>query len=110
MEKQQNTKLRDEGKLAYMIAWRDRKIATLQDMLEADRQKDAIYAAYIVYLLSRCAQTNEGQTCLTVSKQDIRALCGAYEIEAKDSGDDFIIILKEKGDLDGAGCGKMADA
>lgn len=106
----QHEKLQDEGKLAYMIAWRDRKIAAMQDMLEAGRQKDAIYAAYMVYLLSRLGEEIDGQRQICVPKADIRALCGGYRVEARDGGEDFVIILQKKEETDGKGCGEVADA
>lgn len=106
----QHEKLQDEGKLAYMIAWRDRKIAAMQEMLEAGRQKDAIYAAYMVYLLSRLEETTAGERQIRVPKADIRALCGGYGVEARDGGEDFVIILRKKEETDGKGCGEVADA
>ena len=106
----QKEKLQDEGKLAYMIAWRDRKIAVLQDMLKANEQKDAIYAAYMVFLLSRLGEHESGEQRLRVSKAEIRALCGRYSVQAQDAGEDFLIILKDKGQTDGTGCGEVADA
>ena len=106
----QNEKLQDEGKLAYMIAWRDRKIALLQDMLEATQQKDAIYAAYMVYLLSQQGQEMDGERQISVPKADIRALCGRYGVQAQDAGEEFLIILVDKEQTDGTGCGEVADA
>lgn len=106
MEKQ-TQKLQDEGKLAYMIAWRDRKIATLQDMLTVAEQKDGIYAAYIVWLLERLGK-EQGE--IRVPKAQIRALCGIYTVDAQDGGEDFVITLKRKDEGDGTARGKMADA
>lgn len=109
----QNKKLQDNGSLAHMIAWRDRKIAMLQDMLEGARQKDAIYAAYVTYLLSRLGKGEEAEQTLRIAKADIRALCGRYEIEAEDGGEDFLIILRSKGEEaepNGTRCGEVADA
>lgn len=106
----QNEKLQDEGKLAYMIAWRDRKIALLQDMLEATQQKDAIYAAYMVYLLSQQGQEMDGERQISVPKADIRALCGEYTVTAQDGGENFLITLSKKDKTDGKGRGEVADA
>lgn len=106
----QNKKLQDNGSLAHMIAWRDRKIAMLQDMLEGARQRDEIYAAYVTYLLSRLATGSEQEQTLRISKAQIRALCGRYELEASDGGEDFLIILKRKGEDNGTRCGEVADA
>ena len=106
----QNEKLQDEGKLAYMIAWRDRKIAALQDMLKAAEQKEAIYAAYMVHLLSRLGERENGEQRLRVPKAEIRALCGRYGVQAQDAGEAFLIILVNKEQTDGTGCGEVADA
>ncbi len=102
--------MQDEGKLAYMIAWRDRKIALLQDALKAAEQKDAIYAAYMVYLLSQLGQQTDGERRIHVPKAEIRALCGAYTVAARDGGEEFLIILEKKEETDGKGCGEVADS
>ena len=90
--KQPNTKLQDEGRLAYMIAWRDKRIADLEQLLAAHEQAGSIYAAYIAYLLERC----HGKTGhIKVSKAEIRAVCGNYRVRAEDAGEDFILYLEE---------------
>lgn len=109
-QKQTNTKLLDDGKLAYMIAWRDRRIAALQDVIEAQQQAGSIYAAYIAYLLEKCGQVAESGKALRVSKADIRALCGKYAVRAQDAGEDFVITLERLEQTDGDGHSEMADA
>lgn len=107
VNKQQNTKLQDEGRLAHMIAWRDKRIAALEDLLRAHEQADSIYAAYITFLLERC-YGKAGH--IRVSKASIREVCGKYTVHAEDAGDDFIIMLSEVGQADGARRSEVADA
>lgn len=109
-QKQTSTKLQDDGKLAYMIAWRDRRIAALHDIIEAQQQAGSIYAAYIAYLLERCGQAVESGKEIKVSKSDIRALCGKYAVRADDAGEDFVITLERLEETDGDGRSEMADA
>lgn len=107
MEKQQNAKLQDEGRLAHMIAWRDKRIAALEDLIAAHEQANGIYAAYITYLLERC-YGKAGH--IRVSKAMIRNVCGRYVVRAEDDEDDFVIYLTELEDRHGQQCSKMADA
>lgn len=107
MEKQQNTKLQDEGRLAHMIAWRDKRIAFLESLIAAHEQANGIYAAYITYLLERC---NGKAEHIRIPKATIRSVCGKYAVRAEDDEDDFIIYLTEPEDTHGQQCSKMADA
>ena len=105
--KRKNTKLQDEGKLAYMIEWRDKRIHALEDVISAMEQADKIYAAYIAYLLEKCG----GETRqVTVSKQSIRNVCGKYEVSAMDAGEYFVIRLTEIGEGHGVQSCEVADA
>ena len=106
VNKQQNTKLQDEARLAYMIAWRDKRIAALQDMIAEMEQADMIYAAYIAFLLERC-YGKSGQ--IKISKASIREVCGKYTVRAEDAGDEFVIMLIEKGEAHGEQCSEVAD-
>lgn len=110
VQKHKNEKLQDDGKLAYMIAWRDKRIAALEDLLRAQTEADAVYAAYIVYLLERCGTDCEGGCEIHVPKQEIRSVCGKYAVEAKDAENDFIITLTKQGESHGAGSCEVADA
>ena len=107
MQTQNNTKLQDEGRLAYMVAWRDKRIYQLQQMLDEMEQSNLIFAAYITFLLEKC-YGKAGH--ITVSKKSIRSICGKYRVTAEDAGDDFIIRLIETEAKDGEQCGEMADA
>ena len=92
---QQNKNLQDEARIAHMIAWRDKRISMLQDMLDALDEAGKIYAAYITFLLERCY----GRVgYIRVSKADIRSVCGKYRVSAEDAGDEFIIRLVEAGE------------
>ena len=110
VQKHKDKKLQDDGKLAYMISWRDKRIAALEDLLRAQTEADAVYAAYIVYLLERCGTGCEDGCELRVPKQDIRSVCGKYSVEAKDAGEDFFITLIKQGESHGAGSCEMVDA
>ena len=110
MQTQNDKKLQDEGKIAYMIAWRDRRIKALEAMLQADREAAQIYAAYIAYLLASIGEKTDGDRVLCVPKQSIREVCGKYSVAAEDAGEDFLIILKRLGEDDGAGSREMVDA
>lgn len=92
VEKQQNTKLQDEGRLAHMIAWRDKRIAALQDLIEAQNQANYIYAAYITFLLERCYGRSG---YITISKEEIRRVCGNFRVRAEDAGENFVLYLEE---------------
>ena len=107
MNKQHNTKLQDEGRIAHMIAWRDKRINALQDMLDAMEEASKIYAAYITYLLERC-YGKSGH--IKISKAMIREVCGKYAVRAEDAGDDFIIYLTEMGEAHEERPCEMADA
>ena len=110
MQNQKEQKLQDEGKLAYMIAWRDRRIKALEELVAAEQQAGSIYAAYIAYLLERCGECVGADRELLVAKQEIRDICGKYTVEAEDADTDFKIILKNRGEEhDAQGC-EVADA
>ncbi|MBO5756257.1 MAG: hypothetical protein J6S28_01045 [Clostridia bacterium] len=106
--KQLNTNMQDEGRIAHMIAWRDKRISMLQDMLGEMEQANTIYAAYIAYLLERCSQGAGGQ--IRVAKQDIRRVCGKFTVCADQEGDDYVITLLERSSEYGKQCSQMADA
>ena len=110
VQKQKNKELQDEGKIAYMIAWRDRRIKALEEVLGAEREAGQIYAAYIAYLLAACGESVERDRVLKVPKQGIREICGQYSVAAEDAGEHFLIILKHLGEQHGAGSREMADA
>lgn len=110
VQKRKEEKLQDDGKLAYMIAWRDRRIAALEDLVQAQEQTGSIYAAYITYLLRECGKHTKDGITLTISKADIREICGAYCVEAKDDGEAFVITLNRRGEQNGARSSEMADA
>ncbi len=110
VQTQTKEKLQDEGKLAYMIAWRDKRIAALQELVQTQEQARKIYAAYVAYLLSLCAHKTDAGLELRVSKADIREACGKYAVHAEDADEDFIITLEKMGESDGAGRSEMADA
>lgn len=105
--KRKNTKLQDEGRLAYMIEWRDKRIKALEELLAVHEQAGSIYAAYIAYLLEQCCGQAEN---IRVSKQSIRSVCGKYKISAEDAGEDFLIRLEKIGDGHGAQSCEVADA
>jgi hypothetical protein len=105
--KQGNTKLQDEGRLAYMIAWRDKRISMLQDMLDEMEQSNLIFAAYITFLLEKL-YGREGY--ITVPKKSIRDVCGKYRVTAEDGGDDYILRLIEVKTGNEIFTDKMADA
>lgn len=110
MQKKTDEKLQDEGKLAYMISWRDRRIAALEELVHAQEIAGSIYAAYIAYLLEACAMTCESGKQLRIPKQEIRRVCGLYAVHAEDAGEDFMITLTERGEDNGAQSSEMADA
>ena len=97
--KQVNTELQDEGRLAYMIEWRNKRIQALEDLIVNMETANMIYAAYITFLLEKCCGTRD---CIKISKQSIREVCGKYTVSAQDVGDDFVIRLIEMGDANGA--------
>lgn len=105
--KQNNEKLQDEGRLAYMIEWRDRHIKALEEMIAEMESANTIYAAYITFLLEKCYGLTD---CIRISKQSIRNVCGKYRVNAEDAGEDFIIWLTETGDAHGTQSNQMADA
>lgn len=110
VQNKKEQKLQDEGKLAYMIAWRDRRIKALEDLVAAEQQAGSIYAAYIAYLLERCGERVGADRELLVAKREIREICGKYSVEAEDADTDFKIILKNRGEEhDAQGC-EVADA
>ncbi len=90
-----------------MIAWRDKRIAALEDLIRAHEEASGVYAAYITYLLERC-YGRSGH--IKIPKAMIRQVCGKYAVHAEDAGDDFIIYLTDLGDAHGQQCGKMAQA
>ena len=93
MQTQANEKLQDEGRLAHMIAWRDKRIAALEELLRAHEQAGSIYAAYIAHLLESCGEPVEQGRELQVSKAVLREICGKYRVGAQDAGEDFVITL-----------------
>lgn len=104
---QKNTKLQDEGRLAYMIEWRDKRIRLLEEMIAQMESANMIYAAYITFLLERCCGE---RGAIRISKQSIRNVCGKYKVSATDADDEFIIRLTRLGEDDGAQSCEMADA
>ena len=105
--KQVNTKLQDEGRIAHMIAWRDKRIRLLQDMLDEMEQSNLIFAAYITFLLEKMYGS---AGYITVPKKSIRDVCGKYRVSAEDGGDDFIIRLIEVKTGNEIFTDKMADS
>ena len=90
-----------------MIAWRDKRISMLEELIGAMEQADRIYAAYIAYLLARCGDKT-GQ--IKISKKEIRDVCGKYAVRAQDAGEQFLITLTEAGEEHEVRSSEMADA
>lgn len=82
-----------------MIAWRDKRIAALEELLCAHEQANSIYAAYVAHLLARCGEQTENGCELTVPKATVREICGKYQVSAKDAGEDFVITLHKQGEV-----------
>ena len=88
----------NDPRLAYMIAWRDRYIATLQEQIAGWEEKDDLLCSLLFYALfhmtSEDDEPNEREA--RIDKAELADLLGVWECHAKDKGDLYCVRFTKK--------------
>ena len=96
--------LGDSRRAAYMIAWRDRRIATLEETVAGYREECDLMEALLAFALCRAARPRkDGTRALHIPKAKLTAMLGAWEssLTADESAYHLTFRIKEAGS-DGA--------
>lgn len=94
----------DKRRAAYMIAWRDRRIATLEETVAGYREESKLMEALLAFALCRAARPRkDGTRALRIPKEKLTAMLGAWEssLSADESAYHLTFRVKED-DNDGA--------
>ena len=96
--------LGDPKRAAYMIAWRDRRIATLEETIAGYREESKLMEALLAFALCRAARPRkDGTRALHIPKGKLTAMLGAWEssLTADESAYHLTFRVKEE-DTNGA--------
>ena len=100
-------KREDEARLAYMVAWRDKYIARLEDALQGREEEARINLSLLGFCLRELslgghrfrAEDGEGQRTLHLPKEAVReALETCYAAVEQDDREYRILFLKNGGE------------
>ena len=70
----------DPKRAAYMIAWRDRRIAALEETIAGYREESKLMEALLAFALCRAARPRkDGTRALRIPKEQLTAMLGAWE-------------------------------
>ena len=96
----------ESERMAYMIAWRDRHIERLQEIVEGYEQECALLEALLCFALQKAAsEQEEGSRVLEIPKAELKALLGKWECSTK-NGESFytLTFTPKKEEEDAAPC------
>lgn len=92
----------EEGRAAYMIAWREKKIDQMEEMMKGLEGKSALLEAMLVCLLLREGE-GERERTVRLGRAEVSARLGAWRSEAHLDGEDYVVTFTKKGEAaDGA--------
>ena len=94
----------DPKRAAYMIAWRDRRIAALEETIAGYREESKLMEALLAFALCRAARPRkDGTRALRIPKEQLTAMLGAWEssLSTDESAYHLTFRVKEE-DTDGA--------
>lgn len=96
----------EQGRLRYMIAWRDRRIAQLQQELKAHEERAALCDALMAYVLFRGA-TGETERELEIDKEQLVEFLSRWTSAVGRSENGYLICFSQKQEAeDAAPCAK----
>ena len=79
---------KDEKKLEYAVAWRDRYIRSLGDALAGREEEAALLAAFLKLTLERLCE--DGRE-VRIPKKEITARLDRTRTEIEDAGEEYLI-------------------
>lgn len=93
----------DEGRAAYMIAWRDRHIEKLKESLTGYEEQARLTQALLAFTLFRAATPQdstdgEGERVLEIPKAELSALLDAWECATEASDACYLVRFFKKGE------------
>ena len=88
----------DPRRFAYMIAWRDRYIAALQERLAGWEEKDVLLCSLLHYALTAMANAEDGRNEYEVEipKDELTKRLGEWECHAEDQSDSYRVCFTKK--------------
>lgn len=96
---------RDPQRAAYMLAWRDRYIERLEEMLSGHEEEQKLLCSLLYYALFSAADTQMGKPHeVVIDKEELRALMGEWSctVENGEKGYTVRFSQQEKVCSDGA--------
>ena len=104
-EVKENLTAQERERLAYMVAWRDRHIAKLQDRLAGREEVNDMLQTLLFYALARVAEEGEdGTRSIRIPKAEVMAALGRWGCDTTDGGSHYLVTFREaKRPTDGEG-------
>ena len=101
MEKQEQ---KSEQRLQYMLAWRDKRIAALQEELQGHRERAALCDALMAYVLFRGAKGEEGRELL-IEREGLSHFLSRWESSVERSEGGYLVRFTQRQEAEhGAPC------
>ena len=98
----------DPRRLAYMIAWRDRYIAALQEQLAGREEQERLLCALLHYALAAIAGASGGKEAreVQIPKEEVAKALDAWECRTEELGGSYCVRFEKRSQAsapDGAG-------
>lgn len=93
-EEQNELQTLDKDRLAYMVTWRDRYIAKLEERLAGREEENSMLKALLFYALVQAGgETETGERQIPVSKQAVADALGRWQCAATDAGEAYLVTF-----------------
>ena len=97
----------ERGRLRYMIAWRDRRIAELQGLLKGHEERAALCDALMAYVLFRGAECDESVRELEIDKEQLVDFLSRWSSSVGRTEHGYLVCFSQKQEAeDAAPCAK----
>ena len=89
----------DEGRAAYMIAWRDRHIENLKETIVGLQEESKLLEALLAFALCRAgAKREDGARTLDIGKRELSEMLGAWDSALEADEDAYHLTFRAKKD------------
>ncbi len=90
----------DPDRAAYMIAWRDRYIESLQQRLAGREEENAMMSTLLFYGLFHAAAVCEGKRCVRIPTQAVAELLGRWQCHTVSEGTDYAVYFTPRSEAE----------
>jgi len=98
----ERSKQEQEGRHAYMLAWRDRMIEKQRAIIEGQSEAIGLLEALLAFALGDVAgvlQAGEGEQkahCAQIPKTALAEMLGAWECAVEDGGESYVVSFTRR--------------